>query len=58
MAGAMFGLGLLAFDVAGLGGLVAGSPLTLVVFLIGAIFAFEPVVLCSIFAALGEGEDD
>lgn len=58
-AGAAFGVGLLALDVAGLGSLVLadGRPATAVIFVLGALIAFTPVVLCTAPSLLAPRED-
>lgn len=50
--GLLFGATLLLSNTAGLGALAANSPqpVTTLIFLIGAMFAFAPVVLCSVLA--------
>jgi hypothetical protein len=45
--GALFGLMLLVTDVAGIGTLVAGSPLTIVVVIAGAVCTFLPLVIAT-----------
>ncbi len=50
--GLLFGATLLLSNTAGLGALAFASPqlATTLIFLIGAMFAFAPVVLCSVLA--------
>ncbi len=48
-AGLLFGLALLALDVAGIGTLLAAAedPGLTIIFLLGAVIAFAPVVICT-----------
>lgn len=48
--GLLFGASLLLFNIAGLGVLAASGPqpATTLIFLAGSIFAFGPVVLCTV----------
>jgi hypothetical protein len=50
--GLLFGAGLLLSNVGGLGELVGGAPQpgTVLIFLAGSMFAFAPVVLCTVLA--------
>lgn len=52
--GLLFGAALLLSNTAGLGALVAADPqpATALIFLIGSMFAFGPIVLCTVLAAL------
>jgi prepilin signal peptidase PulO-like enzyme (type II secretory pathway) len=51
-----FAIVLLALDVASLRSLLVREPATLPIFLIGAVLAFAPAVICGVFGRLGADE--